>query len=422
MKRRRIAVIVVAIVVVLCAAGLIFWRSGGSGGQQGGQLNGQMPQQEVAYTMVKGTNPYIADVSVTSSLTGTIEASDVVDVYAKASGDVTAVYVMAGDYVTPGQVLCEIDTEQVESARNSMESAQVQYEQAQSTLNRMAILYAGGDLSEQDYEQYQNNVTSTRLSYEAAKLNYDRQVEYSSITAPIGGRIETCDVEVYDHVSQNEQLCVISGESGSRIVFYVSQRMLNNLNLGDEVQVVKNGKDYTGWISEISTMVDSATGLFKIKAELENTDEIAIGSSVKIVFVSDRSNGVMCIPVDAIYYSGGNAYIYLYEDGIAHMRSVEVGLYDDENAEILSGLSMSDMVISTWSSNLYEGANIRLMGAEESAVSEREHDDGEERLLEEELIPDEIPAVEDGVGDVQDADLQADEALQDAMEEAEAAE
>ncbi len=412
MKRRRIIVIVVAIAVVLCAAGLIFWHSGSSGGAQGGRA-GQMPQQEVKYTIVKGANPYYADVSVTSSLTGTIEASDVVDVYAKASGDVTAVNVKAGDYVTAGQVLCEINTEQVESARNSMESAQVQYEQAQSTLNRMAILYSGGDLSAQDYEQYQNNVTSTRLSYEAAKLNYDRQVEYSTVTAPIGGRIETCDIEVYDHVSQNEQLCVISGESGSRIVFYVSQRMLNNLNLGDEVEVVKNGKSYTGWISEISTMVDSATGLFKIKAELENTDEIAIGSSVKIVFVSDRSLGVMCIPVDAIYYSGGNAYVYLYDDGIAHMKSVEVGLYDDENAEILSGLSFSDTVISTWSSNLYEGANIRLMDQQESEEAQREHDEGEERLLTEELEPDEIPVMEDGAGDEQEADLLADELLEE---------
>ncbi len=416
MKRRWIVVLIAAIVVAVCAAGLIFWRSGGSG--QGG-ARGQMPQQEVAYTMVRGASPYIADVSVTSSLTGIVEASDVVDVYAKASGDVTAVCIMAGDYVTPGQVLCEIDTEQVDSARNSMESAEVQYQQAQSTLNRMAVLYAGGDLSEQDYEQYQNNVTSTRLSYEAAKLNYDKQVEYSTITSPIGGRVETCDIEVYDHVSQNEQLCVISGESGSRIEFYVSQRMLNNLSLGDQVEIVKNGKSYTGWISEISTMVDMDTGLFKIKAELEDTDEIAIGSSVKVIFVSDRSLNVMCIPVDAIYYSNGNAYVYLYEDGIAHMRSVQVGLYDDDNAEILSGLSMSDTVISTWSSNLYEGANIRLLNAEGSAESDLEHAVGEEMIYEEEAAPDEAAVIPDGVGDEQAADIQAEQALEESLEAAE---
>ena len=42
------------------------------------------------------------------------------------------------------------------------------------------------------------------------------------------------------------------------------------------------------------------------------------------------------------------------------MASVEVGLYDDENAQILSGVNADDMVVSTWSNNLYEGADIRL--------------------------------------------------------------
>ena len=37
-----------------------------------------------------------------------------------------------------------------------------------------------------------------------------------------------------------------------------------------------------------------------------------------------------------------------------------MGLEDEEHAQILSGLSADDMVVSTWSSNLYEGAKIRL--------------------------------------------------------------
>ena len=75
----------------------------------------------------------------------------------------------------------------------------------------------------------------------------------------------------------------------------------------------------------------------------------------------------MLVPVDAIYYSGGKGYVYLYEDGKAKMASVEVGLYDSENAQILSGIKADDMVVSTWSSNLYEGADIRLKSDAEAA-------------------------------------------------------
>ena len=100
---------------------------------------------------------------------------------------------------------------------------------------------------------------------------------------------------------------------------------------------------------------------------MESSDEIAIGSTVKITLVTGRAENVMLVPVDAIYYSGGKGYVYLYEDGKAKMASVEIGLYDSENAQILSGIKADDMVVSTWSSNLYEGADIRLKSDAEAA-------------------------------------------------------
>ena len=234
----------------------------------------------------------------------------------------------------------------------------------------MKILYAGGDLSDQEYEQYTNSLKTARLSYESAKLNYDRQVEYSTVTAPIAGRIESCDVEVYDRISQQSQLCVISGEGQNRITFYVTQRMMQNLRDGDTLEVSKNGVTLNGTISEISSMVDADTGLFKVKAEVAGSDEIAIGSTVKISLVTERAENAMLVPVDAIYYSGGDGYVYVDRDGVARMAKVEVGLYDDKFAEILSGLAYEDLVVSTWSSNLYEGADIRQKGEGEEAAED----------------------------------------------------
>ena len=326
--------------------------------------------------MVKAERPSTGDIILTTGLTGTVEPSDVVHIYAKAAGDVTAVYVKAGDMVTQGQVLFEIDTEQVETAKNSMDSASVSLSEAQSNLKRMQILYSGGDLSEQEHEQYVNAVKSAQLQYESAKLAYERQAQYSSITAPINGKIESFDVEVYDRVSQSQDLCVIAGEGENVVSFYVTQRMMQNANVGDELEIQKNGATYKAYISEINSMVDTDTGLFKVKARIEDTQEIAPGSTVKLNLVTERALETMVVPIDAIYYSGGNAYVYLYQDGTASTAQVEVGLEDEEHAQILSGLSADDMVVSTWSSNLYEGAKIRLRDeaqSEETAASGGEH-------------------------------------------------
>mgnify|MGYP006981794574 FL=1 len=126
--------------------------------------------------------------------------------------------------------------------------------------------------------------------------------------------------------------------------------------------IEKNGKEYQGSITEISSMIDAATGLFKIKASVENGDALPTGSVVSLYVVSERASQVMCIPVDAIYYSGGDSYVYTYSGGVVRRLPVEVGIYDSVQAQILSGLDMTDQVITTWSSELVDGAEVKVVG------------------------------------------------------------
>ena len=316
---------------------------------------------------VAAENPKTGTIERTTSTSGTVEASDVVYVYAKASGDVTGVNVSVGDMVTAGQLLCTINTEQVETAKNAMDSASVNLTEAQSNLSRMQLLYQGGDISDQEWEQYQNQAKTAQLNYESAKLNYDRQVEYSSVTAPISGKIETMDIDVYDHVNQQAQLCVISGEGDKRVSFYVSERIMSKLNQGDAMTIVKDGTTYDGVITDVSSMADESNGLFKIKAELPEANALSTGTTVKVTVTSDRAENVMTVPVDAIYYDNGIGNVYVYKDGTVHKVEVEVGLYNTELAEIQSGLSTDDLVISTWSSQLYEGSTVNLKNDETDA-------------------------------------------------------
>ena len=175
-KRKKILIGAAACAIIAAAAAVL------SGGKKQAQPAGMMKMaQEAALPVVKAANPGKGDISLTTGLTGTVEPSDVVYIYAKASGDVTSVLVKAGDTVAAGDVLLEIDTKQVESARNSMESAEISLSEAQSNLSRQQILYASGDLSDQEYEQYSNKVKSARLQYEAAKLAYDKPVSYTHL-------------------------------------------------------------------------------------------------------------------------------------------------------------------------------------------------------------------------------------------------
>ena len=358
----------VAVLFLVVSVGKTISGGGNRGGGPGGMPGGMAMMNDTIPT-VSVVTPETGSIELSTSLTGEVEPSDVVYVYAKASGDVTDVLVKAGDTVQAGQVLLQIDTDQVDTARNSMESAQVSYAQAQDTFNRQQILYANGGISEQEYQQSANSVKTARLQYESAKMAYDKQVEYSTITAPIAGVVESCDVEVYDNISMSTQLCVISGEGNKRLSFQVSERVKENLEAGDPVEILKNGKTYTGTITEVSSMADSSTGLYKTKAEFDGAESLSTGSVVKVSVISQEAHNVMTIPVDAIYFTGSENYVYVYEDGVVHKAVLEVGLYNSELAEVKSGLSWDDQVISTWSADLYENAKAKLASGGETAAA-----------------------------------------------------
>ena len=70
----------------------------------------------------------------------------------------------------------------------------------------------------------------------------------------------------------------------------------------------------------------------------------------------------MTIPVDSVYYENGDPYVYTYSDGKVWQKFIEEGIFDADVLEVRSGLTMADMVVTTWSSELYDGADVKLKG------------------------------------------------------------
>lgn len=362
----KIGKVVIGVIAVGAVGTVIFMR-----------LNKPEEQLEaVPNPTVQIQNPTSGSIELYTDLTGTVEPQDTVYVINKGAGEVLEVYVSQGDVVEKDQELYKIDNKSLESARISMNTAKISYDDAKTNLNRMQVLYESGDISQQSYESTVNSVEMARLQYEAAKLAYDIQLENTVIIAPISGVLESFDIEVHDMLSSGSMAGIISGEGSKSISFNVTEKVQKNLKLGDTVDVEKNGTEYFGTITEIGSMVDSDTGLFKIKASLDEADALATGTKVKLYVTSEKSDNIMTVPVDCVDYSAGNAYVYTYDSstGTVHKTYIEDGLIDSEKIEVKSGLSYDDQVIVTWSKELYEGAPVNLAGetaaAENAAATE----------------------------------------------------
>ena len=313
------------------------------------------------------------------SLMGTIEPSDTYAVMPKAAGEVLECYVENGQFVHKGDPIVKIDNQkQIDAAKYTLEQANVSATTARDALGRMTPLYEAGDISAQDYESTKAQADAAEAQAASAKLNYDTQVEYATVTAPADGTIENKNITINAMVSQQSQLCILTGSGAKTLHFNVTEDVMENLALGETVTVEKNGGSYEGTVTEIGHVVNAQTGLFPVQAELSDADTLADGSSAKLTVVNEHAENVSLLPIDCLYYSNGNPYVYVYEDGLVHKKDLTLGIQNEESVQILGGINAGDQVVRSWTNELYDGASVNVAGdgANNGTSTENSTDEG----------------------------------------------
>ena len=333
------------------------------------------PKEEVEHTqlpLATGISVEKGDLSITESLVGTIEASEQYALASKVSGEVLEIYAENGAELKKGDKIARLDNQkQIDAAKYTLEQAEAQAKAASDARNRLASLQASGDISAQDFEAADAQAKAAEAQVKAAKLNYDTQVEFATITAPADGVLQNSILVKDAMIPQGTQIASLMGKGKQQLVFSATEELMKNLSLGQEVKVEKGQEQYTGSITEISGVMNAQTGLFTVKANLENSS-LPEGSRVKLTVTKDSRTGVNLLPLSVIYYDNGSPYVYLLEkgegeNGTIKKQFIELGLQGEEKVEILSGLSEKDLVVSSWNNEMYDGAKVRLNSSETEA-------------------------------------------------------
>ena len=336
------------------------------------------PKEEVEHTqlpLATGISVEKGDLSITESLVGTIEASEQYALASKVSGEVLEIYAENGAELKKGDKIARLDNQkQIDAAKYTLEQAEAQAKAASDARNRLASLQASGDISAQDFESADAQAKAAEAQVKAAKLNYDTQVEFATITAPADGVLQNSILVKDAMIPQGTQIASLMGKGKQQLVFSATEELMKNLSLGQEVKVEKGQEQYTGSITEISGVMNAQTGLFTVKANLENSS-LPEGSRVKLTVTKDSRTGVNLLPLSVIYYDNGSPYVYLLEkgegeSGTIKKQFIELGLQGEEKVEILSGLSEKDLVVSSWNNEMYDGAKVRLNSSETEASSD----------------------------------------------------
>lgn len=360
--------IAIGAVIVLGFAGLVATR----------MMKPQEEMQTKGLPAVTLTTATEGSIEQTTALMGTVQPSDTYYITPKVAGELVEIYVQNGQTVEEGAPIAKIDNQkqidaaksQMEAANASVQAASQQAATAQDAVNRMTPLYESGDISVQSYNQTANSakaaasqVDAAKAQAASAKLNYETQVEFATVTAPAAGVVQNQNMTLHGMVSQSSQLCVITGTGAKVVKFNVTEDVLQNLTLGQTVTVEKNGSSYSGTVTKLTKLVDPQSGLFPVEATLSGADALSDGSSTKLSLVAAKADHALLVPVDAVYYSGGNPYVYTYENGLVKRVFITTGISDDQYYEVTDGLDGTEQIVNSWTDDIYDGAEVRIVDA-----------------------------------------------------------
>lgn len=284
--------------------------------------------------------------------TGTVTAENQYTLsYEKQSGTVSKFYVKAGDKVKKGDVICDLDTYDLDY---QIEEKQLYLEKAKLNVD---IIYEGGGSQAEIDSAY---VDVQLLEKELEKLQ--AQKEDSSLKSPIDGVVSSLsDVRAGDNVNPGQTIATVIDTSALYIAIQPDD--LTQYDIDTEVQI-RIGEDYYDGVvfmtpkkladyqaeqnedhnnvddTGIDYQADTIYVRFKDTAPAE-----AVGQLADTILVLDSVKDAIVISNNLIKKVDGTKVVYVLKNGEKTAVEVETGLSTGSQTEIRSGLKEGDEIV-----------------------------------------------------------------------------
>jgi HlyD family secretion protein len=349
------------------------------------------------------------DIARSVVATGKIEPLAKVEVKSKASGLVKQVFVHYSDWVKKGQVLVELDKEelqaQVREAGAALMAAQAAQESSQATYEKNRVEAEAPDLpflkanmdrgrqlksqgliaqstledAERTYQLALNkqmtalrNIAVSRAEIARAKAGVaeaqatldraEENLRNSTIVSPMDGIVLSRDVEVGDAVSsilvlgsQATKIMTLGDVSDVYVLGKVDEADIGKVYLGQPARIVVESfkdKKFYGKVTKISPLgveKDNVT-TFEVRVSIRNPGgELKANMSANAEIIREEKKNVLLVPESAVVYDRQRATFLEVPDPTnekgRRQVPVRLGISNGVKTELVAGLKEGDKVI-----------------------------------------------------------------------------
>lgn len=267
MSKNRLAGPVIAVVISLA---FIAWMVSGGNESPAGTTVSAAPVKNLTPS-VQVVTSLSQPVSQTLEINGVTEANRYVTVRSEANGKIVKLLKKQGDTVTAGEVIAQIDLQdlpaRLRQARAFQEQTRLEYEGTQKIV-RQGL-------------QNEAQLAQALANYEQAKaqlVGLELQRANTDIKAPFSGRIENMQLELGSFVRQGDSIADVYDYSRLTFIGSVAEKDITSLEL-DQTAIVEliNGEFVNGTVRYIGSVTNPATRTFTVEIDIPSFNKNVSG-------------------------------------------------------------------------------------------------------------------------------------------------
>jgi multidrug efflux pump subunit AcrA (membrane-fusion protein) len=327
-------------------------------------------------------------------LPGNTQAFTDTPIYARTSGYLKKWYFDMGARVKQGQLLAEIDTpeidRQVQQARADLQTAQANYNLAQTTATRWEFLLKTNSVSKQETDQALSNVKATQAIVDSNTANVHRLEELQSfekVYAPFDGVITARNTDVGALITAGASpgtgsgtvtTAAPGGNPAARELFHMAA--LHTIRVFVAVPEVyagaavngavvsltvdaSPGRIFRGTLVRNSNAIDPASRTLLVEVDVVNRDgQLLPGAYTSVHFKIPGQAHSVTVPANTLLFRTEGLRVGVVRNGQAQLTPVQIGRDYGSRVEILSGLAPTDNVILDPVDSLISGTPVRVSG------------------------------------------------------------
>ncbi len=290
---------------------------------------------------------------------GQVQSDQNINVFPRSMGPIVRVYAQVGQQVKKGQILAKIDDAII--AKN-IEELKTRLELVTTIYNKQKNLWDQKIGTEVAYLQAKNNKEALENSLATAK----EQLDNTNIKSPIDGIVDQADVKEGEMVNGARPAFRVINSSQLKATGELAESYLNTVSAGDEVVVAFPDlkKEISSKINFAAKAINPVSRTFKVEVNLSNNPEYRPNMISVLKIIDYKTNKAITVPMNIIQTDQAGNYLYTVVENAGKLTVkksvVKVGQVYRGTAEILSGLSVGEKIITVGYQDLNEGDLVKL--------------------------------------------------------------